>query len=334
MIALVVLLAVCAGLLLPLAPPLADLLPRDLPLWSALCCSAGLVGLLWSTWVTGRVGENSKVITGWDVPVFRWLTLALAAGMTTLSAVRLVRGHGFDHALSVGFAAVAGFSLLGAIVIELIGPLLPVDLVPESVRRATFEVGSGEGIWAAAVLGCIGTLATSERLREAILPSLSFASRRGFDATTVALVSGLTVAMAVFALSRYMPWVMVSLKGDRHGVPGWALPFIGPLSLGGLLAFIVGSCLTLLGRAIWGVMLTSAAALLVTATASIFWGASRELSDSGLVERLAHRLNLGDDLAVLSANSAPLLQYSAVLLGALMQILVARRLAAHGGAQW
>lgn len=331
MIALAVLCGVCAGLAVPLAPRVADLMAGDRTLWTAVCCSTGLIFLMWSTWATGRVGESGRAVNGWDVPVLGWLVVTVAVALTVLSILRLVRGGGFDRVLFIGFGLVVVVALLSATVIEFIGPLLPVDLLPDSVRRAAFEVGSGEGLWAAVIIGCIGTVSTSGRLREALVPSVSFVSRGTFDPVALTLLGLLMACIVVFAVSRYMTWVTVSLRGEEHGVPGWALPFIGPLSLVGLLVSVAGLFLTLLRRAIWGVTLTATAALVVTLMASIFMLVSQELSDSGLVDGLARRLDLGESLVVVSTDSASMLQYAAALIGGLIQILFARRLATQGG---
>ena len=132
--------------------------------WSA----AGLVGLVWTEWGTGRVGDDSMSFRGWDIPVFRWLVLVAAGGMMIAGAVMMWRRTTPGRVIMACELVVLVLSMSLTVLVESIGELLPLDLLPDTLRRSAFEVGAGGGVWAGVLLSAVGAAACSATMIDAL----------------------------------------------------------------------------------------------------------------------------------------------------------------------
>lgn len=202
---------------------------------------AGLLVVLasaWVPWAVSRVGESDAAPRLMDLPMTRWAFVACGIGIS----IRLVgewRGgrSKVSDALSVVCATIlCVVPVLGMALIELVTMWMSPDLLPATLRRLAFGLKPMPGIWLAAIGGALCLVGATERGHGArrLLVSL----RRGLAQRNPAALMfvALAVAVGVLAGARYGAWVHVNSTWESWNVPGWAMPWIGLLSLAALLA--------------------------------------------------------------------------------------------------
>jgi hypothetical protein len=109
--------------------------------------------------------------------------------------------------------------------------LLPSSMLPASVRRLAIDVYGGPGAWLA--LGASLLLVAASRVEDGALGvgDLAAAGIRRLPLQWIAATSAATLGAVAAAWCRYQPWAVATAGDRRLRVPGWALPFLGPLSL-------------------------------------------------------------------------------------------------------
>lgn len=197
---------------------------------AAIAVAAAVVTMVSTTlpWMTAGLGSDPTTYSG-----LRFLPAAIpvliAALATATLAVGSVRGRPELAPLAIiasGFAAVLIAVIIA--VTETATLLIPTSLLPATIRRSTLVLGAGAGIWLALFASSVAAVAMLGWNAGSIIRRTRL-SREG-PQKLLALI-GLLLLTMLIAWLRYRGWIDTS-AGDRHlSLPGWAAPWIGPLSL-------------------------------------------------------------------------------------------------------
>jgi hypothetical protein len=178
-------------------------------------------------------------------------------------------------ALSAGITTAAAAVLIVAL--ETAATLIPSGLLPTTLRRLTIGVSAEVGLWVAFGGALVATAAASRvrlpaALRDLHPPGLPGRPRK-FEAPTLGprglgLLGVLVVVVATVWL-RYESWINASAAQEQLGLAGWAIPWVGPLSLLATLILIAGAAIVLLGRPRGGALMVAGAGWLVSFLAAL-----------------------------------------------------------------
>jgi hypothetical protein len=204
----------------------ADLTARDLIRAVAV---VGFWVALPLVWVRATVGSRASSSTALDLPAARWLLLSIAAGLLISAVLTAVSGLEGPASHVLGGCALIGLGVSGLLLIglEVAGVLLPSFVLPTTVRRLTVQAGAGPGLWLAA--GSAAVLFAS-----AVVPDIDLRVRSLISFLDRRSAAGLFLAatgLFVLGRARYLPWVTASAGGRSGEIEGWAVPFLGPLTL-------------------------------------------------------------------------------------------------------
>jgi hypothetical protein len=164
----------------------------------------------------------------------------------------------------------AGFALFVAAVllvtVEFLSGLIPVNLIPSTLRRTSPVLDAGIGLWLAlaAAVASIGAV---------LISTLTWIDRRAWmrsenrgKLVATALLVGMS---ALVAWLRYEPWLASSILGHAFDLPGRAEPWIGPGSLLPLLLLGVSVLLALFLRTVAAGLVAAASGWLITFLAAM-----------------------------------------------------------------
>lgn len=221
-------------------------------------------------WFRVSLPTGSRTYSGVDTLVFWAPAGVLAALLMASLLVEFLRPEtGGRLAALLCAAALAAISLLQIGAIETVATMIPNDFLPSSIRRTSFDLRAGVGLWLtfwSAVTAALA-LASAGRLERA---TRMFAR---VDGNRFLLGVGVSVAgtLIVFSQLRYEPWLEVAAAGRRFGLEAWGLPWIGPCSLLPIWTLTLGLALLALARirpaalaiALGGWMMTFASALTI-----------------------------------------------------------------------
>lgn len=197
-----------------------------------------LVASAWLPWAISRLGDSDASPRLVDLTMVRWVFLAcgicVAAG---LWAQRLGRSTSGLRAVAVACAVVLTVvPILGLAAIELIAIWMSPDRLPTTFRRLALGVKPMPGIWltgvggALCLVGATGQGAAGGRVLRTLGRDLR-------DRCPLAWMGvALTGAVALLAAARYMSWVRIDSSLETWEIAGWAMPWIGLVSLVGALA--------------------------------------------------------------------------------------------------
>jgi hypothetical protein len=253
-----------------------DRVRRPLALTHAAVAAGALIAAgvgVWLPWLRVGAGGTVHLYTGTALPVIAEVMVGLPVAAVVATGVCVARRSrdAQDMAtLATGAAAfLAGLLLL---FVECASAVIPNGLLPATIRRYTLDLRAGPGLWIALAAAAIATAALSGRLRGGLGHPLAGRGVRlpGQRLVTLAGLGGLVVA---FGFIRYGDWVQATAVGQRYGIGGWGLPWVGPLSLVAMLGLIAATAIALTGRdrpagvlaATSGWLITLAAALAIIA---------------------------------------------------------------------
>jgi hypothetical protein len=152
--------------------------------------------------------------------------------------------------------------------------LIPSLIVPKTIRRFTVDVGAGVGVWLCVPVATIAAVSLSGRLPE--LTQRSFEAWNGLVINPIrtAIYCCFVLATGFLVGSRYMPWLNIQTLNNESGIPGWAVPFVGPSTLFALMFIFVGAGVFFLRHQIYGLIIVglSTSFLAMIATMSFTFG--------------------------------------------------------------
>lgn len=226
-------------------------------------------------WLKLDLGGVRRSYVGWDLPLLRCFLL-LVAGTWAIASLRRREHRGRLSFLSV--AGVAGVVVLAVVwlLLETVGAFLARIVVPVTIGRDLVQVGVGPGLWLAFVASLAATAVglLPGRSRSLLGSCWSFWERssRFERAGELLAIPGIIGV----SLGRYDQWAFAEGLGRHVRVDGWAIPWIGPLTLLGLWAVTAGIVVGVVGRstifllgaggAAWAVSFLSAIAIIASAS--------------------------------------------------------------------
>lgn len=208
-----------------------------------------LAGSLTAVWLSVRTGESTSRFAGIEVPVLRYVLVALVA--VALLGV-LIEGVLLDRwplsVTAIASSVVLAVAALMLVLEEVAASLIPTAFLPASVRRLTVDVYGGLGIWIAALssLALVVTSRIDGGALGVVRHALTEAQRLPLRWLAAFILSGVSVGVA--AWSRYQPWAAGSAGTEHVEVPGWSLPVVGPASLVAVLALGVAAAALIVHR--------------------------------------------------------------------------------------
>ena len=185
--------------------------------------AGGALVSLFLPWL--EVARTSGSPSGWTPSTL--LALPLVAGLL-LAAVTVAHVYAINHnvhplVVPWLFVANGGAIVLFALLVEVLGSLIPSVGVAVHVGSWTLAVASGPGPWVAGASLIAGGLASrhdDRPRREAIR------SRPRLSADRVGLVFAIVGMILVF-VGRNTSWISVGWRTWHVGVPSWGLPVLG-----------------------------------------------------------------------------------------------------------
>lgn len=183
--------------------------------------------------------------------------LATAAAIALAAVLGCRRARGPQPPLAMAISALALVCCTALIGLLETTPVQPPRLgIPVTVERLTFDLHAGAGLWVAAAAATVA-LVTSAGLRP---PSLTSEMAGGLAALWRVELLGAVLMVGIalaLALLRYQPWLDGAVAGQSLDVEGWALPWLGPLSLMLVWALAVAAALVCFGRPRAGALLSA-----------------------------------------------------------------------------
>jgi hypothetical protein len=189
----------------------------------------------------------------------------------------------------------AVISLAHLLLAEVATVILPTSLLPATLRRLSVDVHGGPGAWLGLAGGGLLALACRGEGEAAGFARRAATSARRAPAVWRAVAIGGVTLFFAAAWLRYQPWVTARAGGAGFDVPGWSVPFVGPLSL---LAVV------LLGAALIALMVTRSL-IAGLAVAAMGWALSFLAAITALTSTTIARLDLGRYLPVEVRSFAP-----------------------------
>lgn len=192
----------------------------------------------WIPWAISRLGESNASPRLVDLTMARWVFLGCSIGIAaSLLAERRGQRHPGWRSLAVVCAVVVTVvPILGMAVIELLTVWFSPERLPTTLRRLTLGVKPMPGIWLAGIggalclVGATGQEVTAERWLRGLGRGLRNRSRLAWMTVT------LLAAVTLLGAARYATWVRIDSSVDTWAIPGWAMPWIGLLSLAAMLS--------------------------------------------------------------------------------------------------
>lgn len=239
-----------------LAYPLQPTVPqrRSLDAVGLLVGSAALLGLLFVPATELRLGTNDHAVALIDV---KGLGVGLAAVIVALAALSLggLRSRRRESAVgTVGFIALGVLTAAGIAAVEWLQGLIPAKLLPGQLEEYTVATGATFVPWLAVLACVVNVLAATGRFGWAArrLTRRRTGETGGAHRSRLLIGTGAALGVGVIAWARYQPLLVVQASGEPVEVAAYAVPMIGPVSMGAVLvlATLVGLTVLGVGRAI------------------------------------------------------------------------------------
>jgi MFS family permease len=247
---------------------------------TTVVCGAALItaASLLLPWARAGLSGTPVVYRGTSLP---GLMVPVLAGATiTLVAALAARFGRRPEALSIaalsaGVTAAAAAVLIVAL--ETAATLIPSGLVPTTMRRLTVGVSAEVGLWVALAAALVATAAASGMHVPAALSVVhdqpgsqrSKTLRLPLVGSRAVGLLGVVLAIVATVWLRYEYWINASASQEHIGLAGWAIPWVGPLTLFATLILVAGLSTVLLGRSQAGALLVAAAGWLVSFLAAL-----------------------------------------------------------------
>jgi hypothetical protein len=240
------------------------------------CGCAIILAGLFTPWLSAGVGSQSPTYRGFDlieivlpVVILSVSAIGLASAWWYLEAEKFSTYAGLVVGVMFGFAAVM------LIIVEGTNALLPVSMLPVTLRRSSSIVSAGPGVWLA-LIGSVTALAatTGAGVQRIDLGSWTTSRDRGKLAGTLLL---LALAVA-FGWLRYQSWIESSALGYALDLHGQAAPWIGPASLWALCLLAAAILLVALSYVQVAGLLAACAGWLISFLAALVMIAAESLA--------------------------------------------------------
>lgn len=281
--------------------------------WAFAAAGAGTVVAVSTTlpWIHAGLGTRVRSYSGLDVLPLAVPVIAMALLITGVALVEGVwrRTAGMPVTIGASCVATVGAAVLIA-VLELAGVLIPSGILPDTIRRVTVDLGADAGLW----IGFLGSLVAAVAAAAAQGSLAKNAQLRRLAARStprVALLAPVVLLLAILVLAwlRYEPWIEGGAAGQSVELEGFAVPWVGPLSLVALWLMVGGLTAMVLTRGQIGAVLAGYAGWLVTFLAGLSILTSEALARAGL--EIAHlhspQVSFGETRATWAAYAAGIL---------------------------
>lgn len=249
--------------------PRRHLAPGAAPRVAVGAAIAVCVTSLFLPWVRTGFAEDVELHRGIELPVA--VAIVSVAVVPAIVAVLFARPWSRDLAIGATLAcAVSAGALL--VVVEGLAASLPEGHLPEVVQRVSLSMRAGIGLWLAITSSLIACLLLRAGGVGAPLRSLVRAGASAHPARLGGAVA-LLVVVGVVGWLRYRTWIALEPLGEDIRVQGWALPWLGPLSMVALLGLVAALVACAVGAArIAGAVAAASGWMLTLAAATTIIG--------------------------------------------------------------
>lgn len=245
--------------------------------WAGICSVVSgvfLMSLVWADWGFGRLKDERRHFQGIDLPLIGYVSIFISLAIIVIGLLAALEKIQLAPGWSIPGALVAFFGTVFLIICESASRLIPSFIVPKTIRRFTVDVGAGVGVWLCVPVATIAAVSLSGRLPE--LTQRSFEAWNGLVINPIrtAIYCCFVLATGFLVGSRYMPWLNIQTLNNESGIPGWAVPFVGPSTLFALMFIFVGAGVFFLRHQIYGLIIVglSTSFLAMIATMSFTFG--------------------------------------------------------------
>jgi hypothetical protein len=238
--------------------------------------AASLIALsLFLPWVVAGVGQEPTEYSG-----LRLMPLAIAEILAAMATVALAAAAmALDRPGLARLAALAAVLALVVsapviLILETVSSTLPTSFLPVTLRRNGLELSAGPGLWLASVSAAVAALALGGLRMRSIEPRLW--TVRENRAWALALLALMTLT-GLAGWLRYEAWLDASAASHHFALPGWAAPWLGPLSLFAIWMLVVALVLAMLARTEIAGLIAASAGWLLTFLAALAIIAARSI---------------------------------------------------------
>ena len=219
----------------------ADLVGRALGI-------SAILGSLTLPWVQSRSLGNQSNLRFIDLSTVHWIfiTLLVVLAGSTISQMLTTRFeilHGVDAVIAATLILVPIFAVA---LLDVLAIWLYPSFLPSTLRRLIVGVTPQGGIWLAIIGAGLIVLSVLE-LSHSALRIARRELRRLAERDVSALAAPLLLVGVPLSMdARYQPWLELNSKVGQWSLPGFAIPFLGILTLvifamalaGGIVAFV------------------------------------------------------------------------------------------------
>lgn len=259
-----------------------DQIGRGVHAGTAVCGGALMLAGLSMPWLSAGVGNQSPTYYGLDLLVISVPTVLFSLGTIGFAcAWWRLRDERFSTYAGMAAGVMFGFAAVMLLAIEGMSALIPMSLLPVTLRRSSTILSAGPGVWSALV-GSVVVLAVTVGARVSRFDLGSWATPR--DRRKLTGISLLLALVAGLGWLRYQPWIESSVVGQGFDLPGQAAPWVGPFSLFALWLLVGAITLVSLSYVQIAGLLAAAAGWLISFLAAVVMIASESLAELRLGE--------------------------------------------------
>ncbi len=200
-------------------------------------------------WLRGRVGSTVERASGWSLISARVFVIILMVGAIA-SAIAIAKSNReFARcAQSAGAIVALVVPIFVITVAEVSVVWLTPDRLPNSLRRFSVGVGPGWGLWVLMLGGVLLLMSALGKSAELLMRVRQTAENAlKLDITAIGLVLT-AAAIPLLVASRYASWMHVASPAGDADMPGWALPWAGPISAAICVVLVGGAAAMLLTK--------------------------------------------------------------------------------------
>lgn len=204
---------------------------------------------LLAPWLRGRVGSTVERASGWSLISARVFVIILIVGAIA-SAIAVAKSNSeFARCAQAAMAIIALVVPIFVIIVAEVSVVwLAPDLLPHSLRRFSVGVGPGWGLWILMLGGVLLLVSALGKSAESLI-ILRQTGRKALKLDIAAVGLALTTAaIPLLIASRYASWLHVASPAGDADLPGWALPWAGPVSAVLCVVLVAGAVAMLLTK--------------------------------------------------------------------------------------
>jgi hypothetical protein len=224
----------------------------SLPASRVVLISSGILIACWSVtrpWLRAGLGSDRRTYSGSDLET---MTIPLgvlcggaAIGLAISALARVEDARRLTAVAGLVIAAMTGLTILA---VEMAAAAIPTRLLPATARRFTVELSAGPGLWLAFTGGATIALAAGVRWRTGVSELITALASSRRDRQVAIAFGVIAVAAVGFARLRYSVWLEAGAVGRDANLEAWALPYLGPWSLGAVWLLVAAAGLVLVAR--------------------------------------------------------------------------------------